>query len=155
MQSKNEARKRISVVHTTSVREKTLLYGCRRISNSQEAAALGRKITDDWDKEVLVVCCLTSAMQPVSLEIVAIGVLDQCLVGMREVFRYAVLSHAAGIIVFHNHPSGDPALSMEDIKISEQMKKAGELLGITVHDHIVLGDDDTFTSVAETIWNKN
>lgn len=148
--SKQTPRKRISVIRTVAVREKSIFYEYRQICNSQQAAELGRLLVKDADKENLIVCCLDGKNTPVSIERVAIGIVNNCLVGMREIFKNAILSNTVGIIVFHNHPSGSVKPSQADIEITKKMKKAGGFLDIEVLDHIILGDDD-FTSLADTL----
>lgn len=76
----------------------------------------------------------------ICLDRVAVGSLNQCVVHPREVFKSAVLSSAASIILVHNHPTGDPAPSSEDISITRRLKEAGELIGIGVIDHIIIGE---------------
>lgn len=71
---------------------------------------------------------------------VSVGSLNQSVVHPREVFKTALLSSAAAIILMHNHPSGDPAPSREDIEITKRLKEAGELIGVKVLDHIIIGD---------------
>ena len=68
------------------------------------------------------------------------GSLNASIVHPREVFKNAVKKSANSIIAMHNHPSGDPAPSKEDIDITKRISKAGELLGITLLDHIIIGD---------------
>jgi len=75
---------------------------------------------------------------------VAIGSLNQSIVHPREVFKTALLSSAAAIILLHNHPSGDPTPSREDMEITRRLRDAGELIGVKVLDHIIIGD--TFVS---------
>jgi DNA repair protein RadC len=72
--------------------------------------------------------------------VVSIGSLDASLVHPREVFRAATEHSAAAIVLFHNHPSGDPAPSAEDLTLTRRLVQAGELMGIGVVDHVVLGD---------------
>jgi DNA repair protein RadC len=72
--------------------------------------------------------------------VVSIGSLDASLVHPREVFRAATEHSAAAIVLFHNHPSGDPAPSAEDLILTRRLVQAGELMGIGVVDHVVLGD---------------
>ncbi|MFN9213592.1 MAG: JAB domain-containing protein, partial [Gemmatimonadota bacterium] len=67
------------------------------------------------------------------------GVLDASLVHPREVFREAIAERAAALILVHNHPSGDPTPSAEDRLVTEQLVAAGRLLGIPVHDHVIIG----------------
>jgi DNA repair protein RadC len=80
---------------------------------------------------------------------VSMGTLDSSLVHPREVFRQAVAEGAAGIILVHNHPSGDPSPSREDLDVTRRLVSAGEVLGIRVFDHVIVGDD-RFVSLAET-----
>lgn len=72
--------------------------------------------------------------------IVASGTLNSTIVHPRDVFREAMLGAAAAIVVFHNHPSGDPSPSADDVELTRRLKAAGVLMGIEVVDHIVLGD---------------
>jgi DNA repair protein RadC len=76
----------------------------------------------------------------IRVRIIAIGTLDSTVVHPREVFREATAAAAAAIVLFHNHPSGDPAPSDEDLELTIRMIAAGVLMGIDVIDHIVLGD---------------
>ena len=99
-------------------------------------------------------CCLDGKAQPISMEVAAIGIVNQCLVGVREVFKNAILSNAVSIIVFHNHPSGDSRPSSSDFDISKKLREAGKLLDIEVLDHIVLGDEE-FHSIANILeWES-
>jgi DNA repair protein RadC len=75
------------------------------------------------------------------------GCLNQAIVHPREVFAPAVRESAAAIIFIHNHPSGDPAPSREDREITRRLKEAGEILGIKVLDHIIIGDGSYFSFV--------
>lgn len=68
------------------------------------------------------------------------GTLDASLVHPREVFRAAADHAAAAVVLFHNHPSGDPAPSVDDVQLTRRLVEAGELMGIAVLDHVVLGD---------------
>ena len=69
------------------------------------------------------------------------GTINTSLVHPREVFKRALLNNASNIVVAHNHPSGDPNPSKEDIQITERLKEAGNLLGINLLDHIIVGED--------------
>jgi DNA repair protein RadC len=77
--------------------------------------------------------------------VISIGTLDASIVHPREVFREAVAAGAAAIVLFHNHPSGDPAPSPEDIGLTERLVAAGVLMGIEVVDHIILGDGQCYS----------
>lgn len=71
---------------------------------------------------------------------VSVGSLNQSVVHPREVYKTALLSSAAAIILVHNHPTGDPAPSREDIEITRRLREAGEILGVKLLDHIIIGD---------------
>ena len=73
-------------------------------------------------------------------EIVSTGTLDASLVHPREVFRTAAMHRAAAIVLFHNHPSGDPSPSVDDVALTERLQQAGILMGIEVLDHVILAD---------------
>jgi len=78
------------------------------------------------------------------------GILDASLIHPREVFRIAVVEGAAGVVLVHNHPSGDPTPSSEDRAVTRQLVEAGRALGIPVLDHVVIGDG-TFRSVVADV----
>lgn len=94
----------------------------------------------DLKYEVFRVFVLDSRNRLVAEDIVSRGILTASLVHPREVFRPALLASGASIIVAHNHPSGDPTPSRDDDGVTERLAKAGDLLGIALLDHIVLGD---------------
>ena len=77
------------------------------------------------------------------------GILDASLIHPREVFRLAVVEGASGVILVHNHPSGDPTPSAEDRAVTRQLQEAGRALGIPVLDHVIVGDG-RFISMAES-----
>ena len=72
--------------------------------------------------------------------VLSVGGLDSTAVQARDVFRHAAAGSAAAVVVFHNHPSGDPRPSEDDIRLTSRLVAAGELMGIPVLDHVVLGD---------------
>ena len=147
--SKDTASKRVNIVSLRMVKEGTILYEVRRISSPTEAAGLGRKFLEEADREQVIVCCLDTKNQPVSMNIVSIGTINSSLVHPREVFKTAILSNAASIILFHNHPSGDPEPSTEDTTITRRIKEAGILMGIELLDHVIIGSEGRFYSMKE------
>jgi len=147
--SKETAAKRVNIVSLRMVKEGSILYDVRRVSSPSEAAGLGRKFLEEADREQVIVCCLDTKNQPVSMNVVSLGTINSSLVHPREVFKTAILSNAASIILFHNHPSGDPEPSTEDINISKRIKEVGELVGIAMLDHIIIGSEDSFCSLKE------
>ena len=81
------------------------------------------------------------------MDVVSVGSLNQSIVDMRSVFQTACLSAAAAIICVHNHPSGDTTPSSEDISITRRLKEAGEIMGIKVLDHIIIGSGEYLSFV--------
>lgn len=146
---KEASAKRINVVSLKIVKEGSILYDVRRLSTPSEAAGLGKRFLEDLDREQVIVCCLDNKNQPVSINVVSVGILNSSLVHPREVFKTAILSNAASIILFHNHPSGDPEPSQEDINITTRIKDAGAILGIELLDHIIIGSEESFCSLKE------
>ena len=90
------------------------------------------------EKEVFVVFHLNTQNRIIKREIVSIGILDASIVHPREVFRNAIISASSKIILCHNHPSGDPSPSPEDIEITEKLRDIGEILGIAVVDSVIV-----------------
>lgn len=95
----------------------------------------------DSYKEEFVVLLLDTKNRIISVKTISQGTINQTLVHPREVFRDAIMHNANSIMVSHNHPSGDPTASQEDILITNRLIKAGEYIGIKVLDHIVIGDN--------------
>lgn len=89
--------------------------------------------------ECLVVLMINTRRRVTGHYLATIGTLDTLLVHPREVFRLAVMASAATIVITHNHPSGDASPSHQDIKVTRELIKAGEILKIDVMDHIIMG----------------
>lgn len=96
-------------------------------------------------KEELWVAVLDMKNRLILKEQVSTGTLSGSLVHPREVFQVAIRNAAAGLILLHNHPSGDPAPSPEDRKVTLQIAEAGKLLGIPLLDHIIIGNQKYFS----------
>lgn len=97
------------------------------------------------EKEHFLAVHLSTRHVPVLLEVVSIGTLNASLVHPREVFRRAIRESSANLILVHNHPSGDPAPSADDIEITTRLIQVGELVGITVLDHVILASERYFS----------
>jgi DNA repair protein RadC len=91
-------------------------------------------------KECLCVFFLNTRKQLTGFELASQGNLDTILVHSRDIFRSAIIHSSAAVLVAHNHPSGNPAPSEADIKVTRDMMRAGQLLGIELRDHIIIGD---------------
>ena len=97
------------------------------------------------DREYCYAINLNTAGRPISCSIVSVGTLDSAIVSAREVYKQAVLSNAAGVIMLHNHPSGKIDPSTDDLRLTQKLKEAGEILGIRMVDHIIVGSDGYYS----------
>ena len=118
-----------------------------RFSSSQQVFEFFANLRDET-KEHFVALHLDSKNRLSCLDVVSTGSLNASIVHPREVFKGVLLSSAAALILLHNHPSGDPTPSREDLELTGRLKEAGELLGIRVLDHIVIGNG-CFVSLAD------
>ena len=91
-------------------------------------------------KEHFLVLCLDTRNKLINCKAVSVGSLDSSIVHPREVFKEAISSSAASVIFVHNHPSGDPEPSKEDVELTKRLAAAGEIMGIEVLDHIIVCD---------------
>ncbi len=115
---------------------------------SLEVATHYLPLMRDLRKEVFRVLLLNRANRLIKEVTISEGTLEASIVHPRDVFREAILEPAAGIILIHNHPSGNPSPSEEDLRITKQLVEAGRLLGIKVYDHIILAGEN-YRSLAD------
>lgn len=149
MDKKKIPAKRVGIVSLKLVKEQSVLYETRVISNPYDAYKLIKNFLIDSDREKFVVACLDTKNQPVNISVVSIGSVNSAIVHPREVFKVAMLSNASKIICFHNHPSGNLKCSKEDENTTNRLKECGEILGIELVDNIIVGDNDTYFSFKE------
>lgn len=90
-------------------------------------------------EEYLYMICMNTKLEMTSVFELSHGNVNSSIVGIREMFQKALLANAVSIIVMHNHPSGDPTPSREDVEITNRMVEAGKILGVQVLDHIIIG----------------
>ena len=100
-------------------------------------------------EEIMVMLTLNTKHKVTGAFEVSRGTLNSSLVHPREVFKRALLNNAAAIIIGHNHPSGNPTPSQDDIAITKRLVEAGNLLGVKVLDHIITGESGQYTSLRE------
>lgn len=98
---------------------------------------VGTKLRKE-DREQFLVLLLNARHEVMGRETISVGSLNASIVHPREVFKPAVLTSAAALVLIHNHPSGDPEPSEEDLSITKRLVGAGELLGISVLDHVIV-----------------
>jgi DNA repair protein RadC len=122
------------------------------LRTSTDVANLLRPIFAGADREKFVVALLDAKHRAIGINVVSVGSLTASIVHGREVFKAAIAGNAAAIILAHNHPSGDPAPSSEDIELTKRLREAGELIGIRVVDHVILGDRRHYSFVDAGAW---
>ncbi|MBM4276716.1 MAG: JAB domain-containing protein [Deltaproteobacteria bacterium] len=115
---------------------------------AKDVANLYLPLMKDLRKEVFRVLLLSRSNQLIKEATISEGTLDASIVHPRDVFREALLESAAGIILLHNHPSGNPNPSEEDLRITKQLVEAGRVMGIKVYDHIILAGEN-YRSLAD------
>lgn len=108
------------------------------VLNNQETAADAFRDMADRPQENMMVALLNQRNQVIKRVLVHVGTLNSCPAHSREIFREAVMSNAASVIIAHNHPSGNLDASQQDIALTERVVEAGKILGIQVLDHIVV-----------------
>jgi len=120
------------------------------LSTPSAVAALAAQIIPDDAREHFGVLMLDTQNRLVVYHAVSTGTLSASLVHPREVFGPALrVMGVASIILVHNHPSGEPTPSREDLRLTQQLVEAGQLLDITVHDHVIVGADGAYVSFAD------
>ena len=107
------------------------------VSTPQDAFTFLKPRVQDWNREHFLAVLLDARNRIIGIETVSIGSLTASIVHPREVFRPALIASAASVVLGHNHPSGDPEPSPEDLAVTKRLADAGNLLGIEVLDHIV------------------
>ena len=110
------------------------------VRTPDEAVSLVRGRLKGKKKEHFLVLLLDTRGQVTKISEVSVGTLDSSIVHPREVFKEAISASAASVIFVHNHPSGDPEPSEDDIKLTERMVEVGKVMGIDILDHIIIGD---------------
>lgn len=123
-------------------------FSNKKITSPQDVAEIFIPILRDDNKEKFIVVCLNSANKIIKHETISIGNLNSSVVHPREVFKVAIDNSSASIILIHNHPSGNPEPSNEDIRITKKIVETGKIMEIPVFDHLIIAGE-TYTSFVE------
>ncbi len=122
------------------------------LKSPEDVAAAVKSQLKGKKKEHFLVLCLDTRNRLINCRPVSIGSLDTSIVHPREVFKEAVSSSAASVIFVHNHPSGDPEPSKEDVELTKRLAKVGEIIGIDVLDHIIVCDKSYLSLKAKNMF---
>ena len=135
---------------TRLVRETEFTYPTRfQVTEPSEVATILQDYFRDKDREEFLIVLLDTADTVTGLSQISVGGLSSSVVEPRQIFKTAILANAAAIILAHQHPSGNPEPSREDIMTTEKLVDAGEIMEIPVHDHLIITESD-YTSLAES-----
>lgn len=131
----------INIYRIKMVREDAVEYN-NTIKSPADVAKLAHDVLEmhEMAEENFIILCLNTKNKVAGVHTISIGSLDTSIVHPREVFKAALLNNASAIILMHNHPSGEPEPSKEDIEVTHRLVNAGNILGIRVLDHIIIGD---------------
>lgn len=129
----------IKIYKVKLVKEKSNLKYDTTVSSPKDAATIIKEYLKGKDREHFIVLCLNIKNNITAIHTVSIGSLNNSIVPPANVLKVALLSNSAGIIVAHNHPSGQTSPSSEDIKVTKRLKEASKLMGIDLLDHIIVG----------------
>jgi DNA repair protein RadC len=121
------------------------------VKSPEDVVKTARNLLKGKKKEHFLVICLDTRNHLIKTSTVSIGSLDCSIVHPREVFKDAISSSAASVIFIHNHPSGDPTPSEDDIKMTKRLIEAGEIIGIEVLDHIIICDSEHLSMKAKNL----
>ncbi len=123
-------------------------FSNQKVTSPQEIADIFIPLLRDDSKERFIVVCLNSSNKIIKHETISIGNLNSSVVHPREIFKVAIDCSSASIILIHNHPSGNPEPSNEDISITKKIVESGKILDIPVFDHLIIAGE-TYTSFVE------
>lgn len=141
--------KRINIYSLKQVKEKGALYNIdsKKITSPKEAYSIINTVLDLENEAVekFGILSLTTKNEIAGIHIISVGSLNTSIVHPREVFKAAIMNNSSALILFHNHPSGDPTSSREDIEVTKRLTEAGKILGIDVLDHVIIGEDKYFS----------
>ena len=139
----------IDIVKIQMVKDGSIEYGKKAISKPEELADLGLKFLKNADREMFILVCLNVKNFINCIHLVSIGTLDRVVISGREVLKAALMANAASVAFIHNHPSGDPKPSQEDISLTRKLEKCADLFDIRVLDHVIVADDGHYESFLE------
>jgi DNA repair protein RadC len=131
------------------VQEVPTPFAIGAIRSPDDAANIAGTLIGDEDREVFLVLCLNTKNQVTAAHRCHVGSINASIVHAREVFKTAILNNAASIVLSHQHPSGDPTPSMEDLNVTKRLVQAGQLLGIDVLDHVIVTHNGDHYSLKE------
>ena len=129
--------------------EQPPLYSKEPMNNPDAAIRVMNEFLSQMDRELFCIVNLQADLTPINMNIVSVGSLNEALINPREIFKSAILSNAHSMMLIHNHPSGNLTPSTSDIQTTARMQELGELMGISLVDHIITGRDGNYYSLRD------
>ena len=126
--------------------EQPPLYSKEPMNNPDAAIRVMNEFLSQMDRELFCIVNLQADLTPINMNIVSVGSLNEALINPREIFKSAILSNAHSMMLIHNHPSGNLTPSTSDIQTTARMQELGELMGISLVDHIITGRNGNYYS---------
>lgn len=126
--------------------EQPPLYSKEPMNNPDAVIRVMNEFLSQMDRELFCIVNLQADLTPINMNIVSLGSLNEALINPREIFKSAILSNAHSMMLIHNHPSGNLTPSTSDIQTTARMQELGELMGISLVDHIITGRDGNYYS---------
>ena len=126
--------------------EQPPLYSNEPMNNPDVAIRVMNEFLSQMDRELFCIVNLQADLTPINMNIVSVGSLNEALINPREIFKSAILSNAHSMMLIHNHPSGNLTPSTSDIQTTARMQELGELMGISLVDHIITGRNGNYYS---------
>ena len=126
--------------------EQPPLYSNEPMNNPDAAIRVMNEFLSQMDRELFCIVNLQADLTPINMNIVSVGSLNEALINPREIFKSAILSNAHSMMLIHNHPSGNLTPSTSDIQTTARMQELGELMGISLVDHIITGRNGNYYS---------
>lgn len=126
--------------------EQPPLYSKEPMNNPDAVIRVMNEFLSQMDRELFCIVNLQADLTPINMNIVSVGSLNEALINPREIFKSAILSNAHSMMLIHNHPSGNLTPSTSDIQTTARMQELGELMGISLVDHIITGRNGNYYS---------
>lgn len=136
--------KKIEFVRVKLVKEAPL-FSPAKLNTPEKVVEFAATELSEYAQEIVAMIAVSSQLEVINISICSIGTINAALISPREIFQTALLSNATGIILLHNHPSGNPDPSRNDCDITKMLKQAGDIMRIPLLDHIIVGNEQFYS----------
>lgn len=148
-------KKRVGIVHLRMIKENHSLYGMQSFKQPGEAVSMVKPLFAMADREMILVMSLNTKLEPLAVEVAAVGGINMCNVDVRNIFKHVLLNNGSYVICFHNHLSNDPEPSYADRMVTRRIQESGRLLGIPLIDHIIVAEKSFYSFMEQGFIENN